>query len=80
MDTTGNIKTKDGTKLNIVYVKGRGEEGKVSVETVLLRRWGVETNRMFGFNNRVKVIWPPLKDSSAVVSRWPSFRANLTKG
>ena len=68
MDTTGSIKTKVGTKLIIVYVRGRVERGKVSEKPVLLHRWGVETNRMFGFINRVKVIWPPFTDLSAVVS------------
>ena len=73
VDTTGRMRTKVRTKLNIVYVRGRGKGGKVSEETVMLRRWGVETNRMFGFINRVKVIWPPLRDSSA-----DPVRANLT--
>ena len=68
MDTTGSIKTKVGTKLKIVHVRGRVEGGKVSEKPVLLHRWGVETNRMFGFINRVKVIWPPFTDLSAVVS------------
>ena len=50
-------------------------EGVVSKETVVLRRWGSSIQK-FGFINGVdNVNWPPYRDSKISV-RWPIYIIN----
>ena len=53
-------------------------EGVVSKETVVLRRWGSSIQK-FGFINGVdNVNWPPYRDSLAfrISVRWPIYIIN----
>ena len=51
-------------------------EGVVSKETVVLRRWGSSIQK-FGFINGVdNVNWPPYRDSIRISVRWPIYIIN----
>ena len=61
----GRVITSEGIELPHGKIVNSLEEGVVSKETVVLRRWGSSIQK-FGFINGVdNVNWPPYRDSKS---------------